>query len=359
MLSSGTVAAMTVQSKFTSAMPAHVAVQLPVHRAVVARGMQPRRRPFTRPRKLLSAEKLGASSQRSLFDKPLPAWAFPTVLPKTLDAPVPRGQPGNARVEPPSSTTSSRLATLAGSSLLAAILASGLAAEPSLASTAMEVNGTFGEGFASAFLLILLSEIGDKTFFIAVLLALRQSRLQVFIGTFGALTIMTVISVLIGRVFHTLDEALPFSSNIPFDDWAAAALLVVFGVKTLLDASSADESAEEEEREAEEEVEKLTSTASAGIILATFSVVFLAEWGDKSFLATIALAASSSPTGVITGALAGHGLATIIAVLGGSLLSEFVSEKVLAYIGGTMFLVFAAITVIDILMQNPATAAVL
>ena len=39
------------------------------------------------------------------------------------------------------------------------------------------------------------SELGDKTFFIALLLALKQSQGLVFVGTFGALGIMTVISV--------------------------------------------------------------------------------------------------------------------------------------------------------------------
>lgn len=39
----------------------------------------------------------------------------------------------------------------------------------------------------SAFLLIFFSEIGDKTFFIAVLLALQQPKSAVFAGTFGAL----------------------------------------------------------------------------------------------------------------------------------------------------------------------------
>lgn len=56
------------------------------------------------------------------------------------------------------------------------------------------------EGFVSGFLLIFFSEIGDKTFFIALLLALRQPKGAVFAGTFGALAVMTVISVGLGQV---------------------------------------------------------------------------------------------------------------------------------------------------------------
>lgn len=79
-----------------------------------------------------------------------------------------------------------------------------------------------------------------------------------------------------------------------------------------------------------------------------FALVFAAEWGDKSFLATIALAASSSPVGVIAGAVSGHAAATVLAILGGSVLSEYVSEKTVQYVGGSLFLLFAASTVVDI-----------
>jgi len=56
-------------------------------------------------------------------------------------------------------------------------------------------NEAFREGLISGFLLILFSELGDKTFFIAVLLALKKNKGLVFAGTFGALAVMTVISV--------------------------------------------------------------------------------------------------------------------------------------------------------------------
>ncbi|KAI7989174.1 hypothetical protein LOK49_LG13G01082 [Camellia lanceoleosa] len=217
--------------------------------------------------------------------------------------------------------------------------------------------GDISKGFASAFLLIFFSELGDKTFFIAALLAARNSSAVVFIGTFGALATMTIISVVLGRTFHYVDDILPFrfgDTDLPVDDIAAVCLLVSFGVSTLLDANSGDGlKAEEEQKEAELAVSEFSGNgagilAAANTIVSTFLLVFVAEWGDKSFFSTIALAAASSPLGVIGGALAGHGVATLLAVLGGSLLGTFLSEKVIAYVGGTLFLVFAAVTLIEI-----------
>ncbi|KAJ0265684.1 Protein PAM71 [Hirschfeldia incana] len=218
--------------------------------------------------------------------------------------------------------------------------------------------GDISSGFASAFLLIFFSELGDKTFFIAALLAARNNAATVFAGTFGALGIMTIISVVLGRTFHYVDEILPFrfgETDLPIDDIAAVCLLVYFGVSTLADAISDDGlKADEEQKEAELAVSELSGNgagiaAAANTIISTFALVFVAEWGDKSFFSTIALAAASSPLGVIAGALAGHGAATLLAVLGGSLLGNFLSEKAIAYVGGVLFLVFAAVTVSEII----------
>ncbi|KAF8013351.1 hypothetical protein BT93_I1251 [Corymbia citriodora subsp. variegata] len=245
------------------------------------------------------------------------------------------------------------LLTLQGSQpAIAGDIASGLQSLPYF-----QDLGDISTGFASAFLLIFFSELGDKTFFIAALLAARNSAGVVFTGTFGALAIMTIISVVLGRTFHYVDEILPFrfgENDLPVDDIAAVCLLVYFGVSTLVDASSGDGlKADDEQKEAELAVSKFSGNgagiiAAASTVVSTFVLVFVAEWGDKSFFSTIALAAASSPLGVIGGALAGHGVATLIAVLGGSLLGTFLSEKAIAYIGGTLFLVFAAVTLFEI-----------
>ena len=57
-------------------------------------------------------------------------------------------------------------------------------------------------GFTAAFALIFVSELGDKTFFIAALLAMRLGRVVVLAGATSALGLMSVISVAIGRAFN-------------------------------------------------------------------------------------------------------------------------------------------------------------
>ena len=75
-----------------------------------------------------------------------------------------------------------------------------------------------------------------------------------------------------------------------------------------------------------------------------FALTVAAEIGDRSQLATIALSAAQNPYIVCGGACFGHGLATGIAVIGGSFISKFTSEKTVGLIGGVLFLIFAATT---------------
>jgi putative Ca2+/H+ antiporter (TMEM165/GDT1 family) len=83
-------------------------------------------------------------------------------------------------------------------------------------------------------------------------------------------------------------------------------------------------------------------------IIETFCLIFVAEWGDRSMLATIALGAAQNPVGVAVGATAGHLFATFIAVIGGSLISKKISERFVAFCGGWLFLLFALFTAIGV-----------
>jgi Ca2+/H+ antiporter, TMEM165/GDT1 family len=70
-------------------------------------------------------------------------------------------------------------------------------------------------------------------------------------------------------------------------------------------------------------------------------MIFLAEWGDRSQIATIALAAAQNPYGVTIGACLGHFLCTGMAVVGGKILAARITERQVNVSGGILFLFFA------------------
>ena len=51
-----------------------------------------------------------------------------------------------------------------------------------------------------------MSELGDKTFFIAAILAMRNNKLTVFLAAVSALAVMTVLSALLGLVLPSSNQ---------------------------------------------------------------------------------------------------------------------------------------------------------
>lgn len=76
------------------------------------------------------------------------------------------------------------------------------------------------------------------------------------------------------------------------------------------------------------------------VFLQALTMTFLAEWGDRSQIATIALAAAKDPIGVTIGGCIGHSICTGMAVVGGRMLASRISEKSVAFYGGLVFLAF-------------------
>jgi len=196
---------------------------------------------------------------------------------------------------------------------------------------------------------VFVSEIGDKTFFIAGLLSMKISRLASFVGALGALISMTLISCIIGQIFHRVPSG--FTQGLPLDDIAAVIAFLFFGIKTLKEALETQDNSgiEEEFSEAKESTSNFQESKDLGSqLLQIYTLVFAAEFGDRSFLSTIALSAAQNPFSVAGGAILAHAAATSIAVMGGGLMKKYLSERIIGIIGGTLFLVFAVTTAFGI-----------
>ena len=241
--------------------------------------------------------------------------------------------------------------------------------------------------------MILFSEIGDKTFLIAALMAMKHDRILVFSAALSALVAMTILSAVLGHAVPTL---LPKR----FTNFLAAVLFLVFGGKMLREglAMSPNEGVAAEMQEVEMELEekehlarqqgrrrssvspyalemglgRTRSTrksrsgsrlpspprspstsperspspapttlkgAVAGLTnllslllspawVQTFVMTFLGEWGDRSQIATIAMAAGQDYWWVTGGAVSGHAVCTGVAVIGGRAIAGRVSLRV-------------------------------
>lgn len=243
--------------------------------------------------------------------------------------------------------------------------------------------------------MIIFSEIGDKTFLIAALMAMKHPRLVVFTAAFSALICMTILSAILGHAVPTL---------IPkrYTNFMAAVLFLVFGAKMLKEgyAIPREQGVSEEMKEVEMELEEKEemarkagrrrssmaatpymlesgrnsgrktrsntrlpappdsppsspdsrspspssrgsgfSSALGGINnlfslllspawVQTFIMTFLGEWGDRSQIATIAMAAGSDYWWVTGGAVTGHAACTAGAVIGGRAVAGRVSLRV-------------------------------
>lgn len=89
-------------------------------------------------------------------------------------------------------------------------------------------------------------------------------------------------------------------------------------------------------------VQRILKHVCSPIFLEAFILTFCAEWGDRSQIATIMLAAHQNPYGVTVGAILGHVLCTGAACMGGELLARKISPRVVGVGGGILFLLFGA-----------------
>jgi putative Ca2+/H+ antiporter (TMEM165/GDT1 family) len=185
----------------------------------------------------------------------------------------------------------------------------------------------------AAFVLILPVELPDKTLFATLVLATRFPPLPVFIGVGAAIGLQVVIAVTAGSLLSLLPGAL-----------VSAVVAVLFLTGAVLLWREARKGAEGEEAAAQ--ARENTSFLRAAAI--SFGVLFAAEWGDLSQLATAGLAARyAEPVSVFIGSWAALLVISGLAAFLGRKLADRLPVALLHRIAAGLFAVFAVIAVIE------------
>eukprot|EP01054_Gregarina_sp_Poly1_P004299 Gregarina_sp_Poly_1__4298@NODE_2336_length_2262_cov_101_148519_g1492_i0_p1_GENE_NODE_2336_length_2262_cov_101_148519_g1492_i0NODE_2336_length_2262_cov_101_148519_g1492_i0_p1_ORF_typecomplete_len391_score40_24UPF0016/PF01169_19/1_5e14UPF0016/PF01169_19/2_3e20DUF3772/PF12607_8/8_2e03DUF3772/PF12607_8/0_013DUF2783/PF10932_8/26DUF2783/PF10932_8/6_1NicO/PF03824_16/3_3e02NicO/PF03824_16/0_15_NODE_2336_length_2262_cov_101_148519_g1492_i01861358 len=249
---------------------------------------------------------------------------------------------------------------------------------------------SFGSSILAAFSLTLVTEVGDRTFFVAALLAAQYCKWRVWLGAVAALWTQTIACALLGSFFHSWQFKSAWLSW-PVDDYLAGIVLAVFGIihmresllehgksardcealeispsSTLLErhgsvsrlstASDKRRSSAVSNKQVEQARQTLQTNTLAknqsSIILHSFWLVLVAELGDRSMFSTTALAAAQNPVGVAIGASFGHALVTCAAVTCAALLGQFLNEWIINIFGGLLFVAFGVLSLTEGLVRQ-------
>jgi putative Ca2+/H+ antiporter (TMEM165/GDT1 family) len=183
---------------------------------------------------------------------------------------------------------------------------------------------------------IFIVELPDKTFLATLVLATKYRPLLVWIGVGAAFAVQTTVAVMLGHA----------ASFLPEDLVRIVALVMFLAGAVIL----VREGRGHQQASGEEYVEGAKDVTGFRAVLASFLILFAAEWGDLSQLLTISLVARyEAPGSVFVGALGALLLVSGLAVIAGRTLLRFVALHVLHYVGAGVCVLLATLTLVELL----------
>jgi Ca2+/H+ antiporter, TMEM165/GDT1 family len=173
--------------------------------------------------------------------------------------------------------------------------------------------------------LVLPVELPDKTLMATLVLSTRYRPLPVLVGVSAAFAVQCAIAVTAGQLLTLLPERL-----------VAAVVAVLFAVGAVILLRGTDDEPEE--------VGAVRARSPVAVAATSFGVLFAAEWGDASQLATAALTARySDPVSVFVGSFTALVLVATLAVVLGKVITRRVPLRLVQRVAGVVFAVFATI----------------
>lgn len=176
---------------------------------------------------------------------------------------------------------------------------------------------------ATSFVLIAAAEIGDKSQLVCMTLATRHRATPVLIGAITAFAFLNSLAVIFGSAIANWFPDYIVSATVAF-------LFALFGIHSLRI---------EEDDEMEEVVEK----SGHSIFFTTFLLITVAEFGDKTQLAVVALSSTTLPIAVWIGATIALALTSTLGVIAGRTVLQKCPLTLLHKLSGALFLILAVL----------------
>lgn len=185
---------------------------------------------------------------------------------------------------------------------------------------------------SSSFLLLFLAEMGDKSQLLAMTLAHRYRLLPVISGVFAAFLLLNLLAVLLGDVlFQFVPQRVVLLG--------AGLLFLLFAWRSWLEADEVDDDEADQPR------------GGRDAFLSSFALIFVAELGDKTQLAMVALVAGSGQAwSVFVGGTAALWTVSLLGIVVGSTLLRRVPKAWMHRIAALLFLVFAVLAIAQVLL---------
>ena len=182
--------------------------------------------------------------------------------------------------------------------------------------------------FAASLLLVVLAEMGDKTQLLAMCFATKYTPYKVMAAVFVATVANHALAVIAGEFLTAI---------VPIDIISLAASLsfIGFGIWTIRG----------DQQEGED-----TKVSRFGVVATVAIAFFIAEFGDKTQLATVSLAAEyQNPISVLMGTTLGMLIADGVGILLGVVLSLRIPQRKIKWFSAVIFVLFGLLGIYEVL----------
>jgi Ca2+/H+ antiporter, TMEM165/GDT1 family len=174
---------------------------------------------------------------------------------------------------------------------------------------------------ATSFALIAAAEIGDKSQLVCMTLASRHRAMPIMLGAIAAFAFLNTLAVVFGVAIASWLPEYIVASIVAF-------LFAAFGIHSLRVEENNDD-------------EEFKEKSGHGIFFTTFLLITMAEFGDKTQLAVVALSSTAAPLAVWFGSTAALASTSALGVLAGRTILQKVPLVLLHKISGTIFLLLS------------------